>query len=278
MEHNERTNASKKAEELTEMLEQSLLEFRNSDKYIDYMKAMARFHNYSFNNVLLIYRQMPTATSVAGYTTWQRQHRQVKKEEHGLRIFAPVIVKRDETQEDGTTVERKRTFYRTATVFDISQTEGEEMPDITPESGSIAGTLPAFDELWERSVHLVPDIPVNVQELEAPGLRGYYNVVTHQIFIDHTLSETERVKTLIHEMAHAAMHSDRTKPIEQRECEAEGTAFVVCYALGFDTSTYSIPYVAGYTSSCDFEEITACMSNVQRTADRFIRQLTDTCE
>lgn len=255
-----------KLDTIMKALEEGVEKVFTSEQYQMYLQTMAKFHNYSFNNTLLIAMQRPDATLLAGYQTWQKKfHRHVKRGEKGIKIIAPVPVKEkrqvekidEETQEivigiDGQpeteTVERILPRFRVTTVFDVSQTEGEPLPSL--EVNELAGDVLIYEEFMKGLEEISP-VPFQFQEIDS-GAKGYYSNVEKLVAIQTGMSQAQTMKTAVHEMAHAILH-DRdvmeengiTKDRMTIEVEAESVAYVVCNHFGLDTSDYSFNYVAG---------------------------------
>jgi antirestriction protein ArdC len=232
------------AENVKSLIEQ--LEAGHSDALTAYLDAMSRFHNYSFGNILEIARQKPTATRVAGLYAWNQLGRKVKKGEKGIRILAPIIGikrKRDEEAEKDITKQNIRVLvgFRNAYVFDVSQTDGTELPTMREMRGTVGQNrdrILAF--IKEQGIELV------FTEKIAPALGISYG---GRIAILPGQSEAEEFSTLVHELAHEMLHkADRrtttTKVV--KETEAEAIAFVIGKAVGLDTGSASADYINLY--------------------------------
>lgn len=290
-----------KIKQITDKLEQGVHQIFESDNYRAYLSTMAKFHSYSLNNTILIAMQKPGATLVAGYTAWQKDHdRHVKKGEKGIQIIAPspYKVKQERDALDPKTgkpqmdaqgnplkeiIEVERPAFKVATVFDISQTEGKELPSIGVNelSGGVEGYEALFDALKATCPVLIAfeDIP--------SGAKGYYHTEEHRIALQEGMSQMQTVKTLIHEMSHERMHShEKEKPVEGRlsrrsmEVEAESVAFVVGTALSaehpelkLDFSDYSFGYIAGWSSGKETAELKASLGRIQATASEMISEI-----
>lgn len=251
--------------DLGEQLKTRVAAVQDSEAFKQYLAAQAVFHRYSARNVFLILFQRPDATRVAGYTTWQKLGRQVRRGETGITIFAPSPFK--QTTTDSTTGEVTEAIiprFKTATVFDYSQTVGEPLPTI--KLGEIAGSAPAgaYAILVDFAASIGYTIVPHPEDDEAEGRCNY-----EQQTISIRDNAPERMlHVLIHELAHALTAAirqahDRT----ERETIAEGVAFVACTAIGLDAGGYSFPYIAGYAGQQDGAAIlTRLMDTIQKTA------------
>ena len=221
------SKSAQQVREITDKLEQGIKELFESERFKEYLRTMSKFYHYSFSNTLLIAMQKPEATYVAGYTSWQRNFdRQVMKGEKGIKILAPAPYKAKEEREkidpstqkpvldaDGKpvteTVEVMRPAFKVVSVFDISQTDGKELPDIIVDelSGSMENYAAFFEALKQES-------PAPIAFEDIPGCaKGYFSPVENRIAIQEGMSEIQTIKTAIHEIAHAKLHSiDRPEP------------------------------------------------------------------
>ena len=282
--------------EITERLEQGVKELFTSERYMEYLKTMSQFHNYSFNNTMLIAMQKPDATLVAGYQAWQKKFkRQVKRGEKGIQIIAPAPIREKEEVEkfdpvtnepilrpDGKPeteeIEHIIPRFRLTTVFDISQTYGEPLPELeTPE---LMGSVENF-EIFMQAIREVSPVPVRFDEIDS-GAKGYYSNVNKEIVIQEGMSESQTMKTGIHETTHAKLHDrdimeelGEKKNQMTREVEAESVAYTVCQYFGLDTSDYSFPYIAGWSSSMDMKELRSSMDTIRKTAGEMIDGMTE---
>lgn len=282
--------------EITERLEQGVQELFTSEKYMEYLKTMSQFHNYSFNNTLLIAMQKPEATLVAGFGAWQKKfNRQVKRGEKGIKIIAPAPIRRKEEiekfdpetnepilrpdgQPETEEVEHIIPRFRIATVFDISQTYGDPLPELdTPELMGSVENFPVFMEAIEN----VSPVPMRYAEIEGES-KGYYSNTEKEIVIQDGMSEKQTMKTAVHEVTHAMCH-DRDIMAElgekknrmTKEVEAESVAYTVCSYFGLDTSDYSFPYIAGWSSDMDMKELRSSMEFIRKTAGSFIDSMVE---
>ena len=275
--------------ELTDRLESGIKELYASGRYAEYLAAMSKFHNYSYGNALLILAQCPTATNVAGYNTWKNVFdRQVRRGERGIQILAPcpyqraaMVEKKDPmTGEtlygaDGKPVKEpgfvRATRFRVVTVFDVSQTEGKELPNIGVSE--LSGDVVDFEEISARLSALSP-LPVVLEAF--PGkAKGYCSFDEGRIVVQPGMSQVQTLKTMIHEIAHAKLHqpdllADRPKLRREKEVEAESVAYVVCQHFGIDTSDYSFGYVAGWSRGRELDELKTSLDTIHSTAGEII--------
>ena len=236
---------------------------------------MGKFHSYSFNNTLLIAMQKPNASLVAGYNAWRDKHgRTVKKGEKGIKILAPYTYKVEvESEVEGEPPkEVERRGFKPTYVFDVSQTEGKELLAIGVNE--LSGDVNGYDKLF-RALRLVCPARVDFEDIET-GAKGYYNVNEKRIALKTGMSQIQTIKTLVHETAHAMLHSndaiDQQHPVDQRtkEVEAESVAFTVCKKYGLDTDDYSFGYIAGWSSDKDVKELRSSLERIRETADKMI--------
>ena len=280
-----------RVQELTNKLEQGLQDLFNSDSYRNYLSTMSKFHNYSFNNTLLIAMQKPDATLVAGYKAWQKNfERHVNKGEKAIRILAPAPYKikeeRDKidpvTQEllldkEGNPqkeeVEITIPAFRAVSVFDLSQTDGKPIPELTAKE--LLSDVEGYQDMI-RAVEAISPVPIELEEI-AGDSKGYYDREAKRIAVQENMSESQTLKTMIHEVAHSKLHSKEVEQDEQKrkdrntkEVEAESVAYTVCQHFGIDTSDYSFGYIAGWSSGRDTKELRSSMDTIRRTASELI--------
>ncbi len=282
--------------EITDKLEQGIKELFESERYKEYLTTMSKFYSYSFNNTLLIAMQKPDATLIAGYTSWQRNFdRHVMKGEKGIKILAPAPYKAQEEREkidpatqkpvldaDGKpvteTVEVLRPAFKVVSVFDVSQTDGKELPDIMV--GELTGSVEQYEDFW-RALKEISPVPVELEKIEG-GAHGYYHLVDKRIAIDEGMSEMQTIKTLIHEIAHAKLHAidpdEKTAPEDRKdrhtkEVEAESVAYTVCQRYGLETSDYSFGYIAGWSSDKETKELKGSLETIRSTAAEMIESI-----
>ena len=280
-----------RVQELTNKLEQGLQDLFNSDSYRNYLSTMSKFHNYSFNNTLLIAMQKPDATLVAGYKAWQKNfERHVNKGEKAIRILAPAPYKikeeRDKidpvTQEllldkDGNPqkeeVEITIPAFRAVSVFDVGQTDGKPIPELAAKE--LLSDVEGYQDMI-RAVEAISPVPIELEEI-AGDSKGYYDREAKRIAVQENMSESQTLKTMIHEVVHSKLHSKEVEQDEQmkkdrntKEVEAESIAYTVCQHFGIDTSDYSFGYIAGWSSGRDTKELRSSMDTIRRTASELI--------
>ena len=257
-----------KATEAREQVERSVRELLTSDGWRRWAETRATFHKYSFGNCLLIAQQAPEATQVAGFHAWQKLGRQVRKGEKSIRIMAPMSVKRENPE---TGEEERVPFFRAVPVFDVAQTDGEPLPEAPREP--ITGDSHA--EYLPRLKDYARTLGVAVYEYEpTSAAQGFYDEKGKRIVISTELAPNGKVRTLIHELAHA--HGVTYKDYSRGEAEVivETAATIVCGSLGLDTSGESIPYIACWGEDGDLNAI----RKHAETVDVIARQIESACE
>lgn len=287
MEQHQKQTKDEKIKELTEKLEEGIKSVFASSKYREYLTVMSKFHSYSFNNSILILMQKPDARYVAGYRTWESLNRHVKKGEKGITILAPnphrltkeVTVINPETGQprldaDGKPMtEQKQITYasfRPITIFDVSQTEGEPLPELVTELKKKALNYP----LLMNIIKSTSPVPIRFESWEGLA-KGYYNRTSDEIVIKDGMSESQTLKTALHETAHSILHADKKnlKDPATKEIKAESVAFIVCNHFGIDTSDYSFAYLASWSSSKELPELRASLKTIQTTAHDLIDRM-----
>ena len=284
-------NSADRMKEITDKLETGIMDLFESDRFQAYLDTMARFHNYSFNNTILI--AMQGGQLVAGYNKWRDEfHRNVKKGEKGIKIFAPApykvkkeVPKLDEQgqpvrDKDGNTVTEQKEIqvpaFKIVSVFDVSQTEGEPLPSLGVEE--LTGDVERYQDFFKALEQTSP-VPMAFEDIPG-GSHGYYHLTEKRIAIQENMSELQTLKTAIHEIAHAKLHAiDPEAPAAEqqnrpdsrtREVQAESVAYTVCQHYGLDTSDYSFGYVAGWSSGKDLKELRASLETIRATAHELI--------
>ena len=292
-------NNAERMKEITDRLEAGIQALFESEQYKAYLTAMSKFHNYSFNNTLLIAMQKPDASLVAGFGKWRDDfERHVKKGEKGIKILAPSPYKVKKQMEkidpstqkpvigaDGKPVTEEREIeipaFRVVTVFDVSQTEGKEIPDIAVSE--LTGSVEQYQDFFAALEKASP-VPIAFENIEG-GAHGYYHLEEKRIAIDEGMSELQTLKTAIHEIAHAKLHAiDKDAPATEqavrpdhrtREVQAESVAYAVCQHYGLDTSDYSFGYVAGWSSGRELSELKASLETIRKAANELITDIDD---
>ena len=288
---------AEKLKEITDRLEKGITELFDSERYKEYLRVMSKFHNYSFNNTLLIAMQKPDASLIAGFTAWKNQfQRNVKKGEKGIKIIAPSPFKiKQETEKidpqtqkpvigrDGKPVTEEKEItipaYKVVSVFDVSQTEGKELPDIAVDA--LTGDVEQYSDFFAALEKTSP-VPIGFEKIEG-GAHGYYHLEDKRIALDKGMSELQTLKTAIHEIAHAKLHDiDLNAPKDEqqprvdrrtREVEAESVAYTVCQHYGLDTSDYSFGYVAGWSSGRELAELKNSLETIRSSAADIINSI-----
>ena len=286
-----------KLKEITDRLEQGIKELFDCDRYKEYLRVMSKFHNYSFNNTLLIAMQKPDASLVAGFQSWKNNFkRNVVKGEKGIKILAPSPFKIKQEMEkidpatqkpvigaDGKPVKEEKEItipaFKVVSVFDVSQTEGKELPDIAVDM--LTGDVECFKDVFAALEKTSP-VPIGFEKIEGNS-HGYYHLEEKRIAIDEGMSELQTIKTAIHEIAHAKLHDiDPNAPKEEqagrpdrrtREVQAESVAYAVCQHYGLDTSDYSFGYVAGWSSGRELDELKSSLETIRSTAAEIINSI-----
>lgn len=289
-------------DQMAEKLEAGVKEVFRGENYKAYLDFCAKMPRYSINNQILIMMQKSDATMCQSFTGWKEMGRFVKKGEKGIRVMAPAPYKVEREQDkldasgkpvmdaDGEpvkeTVEVKINAFKPVSTFDISQTEGEPIPQLGVDE--LVGSVDGYATLMEAIKQASP-VPITFEQIES-GAKGYFHVEENRIAIQEGMSEVQTVKTALHEASHATLHSKEAmsadsdkKSRSQKECEAESVAYVVCQHYGVDTAEYSFPYVAGWSSDKEVSELKASLDTIRRAAadlivkiDEKIAELTST--
>lgn len=285
-----------KVKEITDQLEQGIQDLFESEKYMSWLRTMSKFHDYSLNNTLLIAFQRPDATLVAGYTAWQKQFgRQVQKGEKAIKILAPApykekveiekldpVTKMQIYSDDGKPIievqEVTRPAFKVVNVFDVSQTEGREIPSLGVDE--LSGDVREYEMFFEALKRSCP-VPMEFENIEGSA-KGYYHQMEQRIAIRKGMSQVQTIKTAIHEMAHQRLHAvdpldEKSEIINQtrssKEVEAESVAYTVCQHYGIETSDYSFAYVAGWSHGKETPELKASLNTIRKTANEMITEI-----
>ena len=288
---------AEKLKEITDRLEQGITELFDSERYKEYLRVMSKFHNYSFNNTLLIAMQKPDASLIAGFSAWKNNFgRNVMKGQKGIKILAPSPFKIKKEMEkidpqtqkaiigkDGKPVTEEKEItipaFKVVSVFDVSQTEGREIPNIAVNM--LTGDVEHYKDVFAALEKTSP-VPVGFEKIEG-GAHGYYHLEDKRIALDEGMSELQTLKTLIHEIAHAKLHDiDLNAPLEDlenrpdrrtREVQAESIAYTVCQHYGLDTSDYSFGYVAGWSAGRELAELKSSLETIRSAAAEIINSI-----
>lgn len=289
----ERTE-KQKVQEITDKLEKGLKELFESEKYKTYLSTMSKFHNYSFNNTLLIAMQKPEATLVAGYKAWQKNfERHVNKGEKAIRILAPAPYKIKEERDKMDPVTGEMMFdengmpqkeqveitipaFRAVSVFDVSQTDGKPIPEL--EAQELLSTVEGYDDFVQALMNVAP-VPIGFEDIPGDS-KGYFHTEEKRIAVQENMSESQTLKTMVHEVAHSMLHNKEinrddlveapAKDRNTKEVEAESVAYTVCQHFGIDTSDYSFGYIAGWSSGKDMKELKSSLDTIRKTASELI--------
>lgn len=289
-------NRDDRVREITEQLEKGIKDMFTSEKYMDYLNTMSKFHGYSLNNTLLIAAQNPKASLVAGFKSWEKNfERHVKRGEKGIKILAPSPYTKKVLQEkvnpdtgemildkNGNPVkeetEIKLTSFRVVSVFDVSQTEGKELPSMARDLHDNIKDYPLYIQALEQ----VSDVPIAFEEINGSA-HGYYSHATDSIAIQSGMSESQTLKTMIHEIAHSILHNDnvadaKEKDRQTKEVEAESVAYTVCKHFGIDSSDYSFGYIAGWSADKELNELKSSLETIRKTSSGLITGIEDKLE
>ena len=272
--------AREEVKAITEKLEKGIQNLFESDNFKNYLKTLSKFHHYSLGNTILIAMQKPDATLVAGYTSWQKNFRRhVKKGEKGISILAPTPYKKKVEIEkvDPTTGDKAKEIqeivvpaFKVVNVFDVSQTEGKELPSIGVSE--LTGDVAHFDKVLESLKRSCP-VPIDFEEIRN-GAKGYFQAAENRIAVQKDMSQVQTVKTLIHEMAHQKLHSDDPELSRNaKEVEAEAVAYTVSQHFGIETSDYSFGYIAGWSKGKDLAELKDSLDRIRTAADELITDI-----
>ena len=276
-------------DQMAQKLEAGVKDVFQGENYKAYLEFCAKMPRYSINNQILIMMQKPDATMCQSFTGWKEMGRFVKKGEKGIRVMAPAPYKMEREQDkmgadgkpvldkDGEpvkeVVEVKVNAFKPVSTFDISQTEGEPVPRLGVDE--LTGSVEGYATLMEAIKQASP-VPISFENIES-GAKGYFQVEENRIAIQEGMSEAQTVKTALHEASHASLHNKEAmnadsdkKSRNQKECEAESVAYVVCQHYGIDTAEYSFPYVAGWSSDKEIPELKASLDTIRRAASDLI--------
>ena len=282
-----------KLKEITDKLENGIKGIFESEQYKTYLNTLSKFHNYSFNNCMLIAMQKPDATYVGSFNFWKKEmERHVLRGEKGIKIIAPVPYKTKKevdkldahgkpVYKDGKRekeeVEATALAYKVVSVFDVSQTDGKPMPQIGV--GELTGSVDRYKDFFAALEKASP-VPIGFEPI-ASGAKGYYHITENRIAVNAGMSDLQNLKTAIHEIVHARIHSiDGNAPADEhrpdrrtREVEAESIAYTVCQHYGLDTSDYSFAYIAKWSGDKDSDALKASLAIIRNEANAIITEI-----
>lgn len=295
----ERQTNKERIKEITAGIEKGIQELFESDRYRNYLTTMSRFHRYSLNNVMLIHAQRPNATLVAGFSKWKSGFgRHVKKGEKGIQILAPTPykIKVDKEKLDldtklpmlddegkPITEEKEVTIpmFKVVSVFDVAQTEGKPLPQI---SFSLTGDVAQYEVLIE-ALRRTSHVPITIEPME-PGMDGYFSLTKQAIFLREGMSQVQTVCAAIHEMAHSRLHNYEKmteladdgetilvpgeKDRNTEEVEAESISYAVCQYFGIETADSSFGYIASWSQGKELKELRASLETINKTSSELI--------
>ncbi len=295
----EKQSNKERIKEITAGIEKGIMELFESDRYRNYLTTMSRFHRYSLNNVMLIHAQRPDATLVAGFSKWKNSFgRHVKKGEKGIQILAPTPykIKVDKEKLDPDTklpmlddegkpiTEEKEVtipMFKVVSVFDISQTDGKPLPQI---SFSLTGDVAQY-EVFMEALRRTSQVPITIEPME-PGMDGYFSLTKQAIFLREGMSQVQTVCAAIHEMAHSRLHNYEKmteladdgetilvpgeKDRNTEEVEAESISYAVCQYFGIETADNSFGYIATWSQGKELKELRASLETINKTSSELI--------
>ena len=292
----EKTPIKEQLKALTEKIEegiQTLFQSGDLEKYQAYLRTVSRFHRYSVNNQMLIFAQCPHATLVAGYQKWQNQFsRHVLRGEKGITIIAPTPYKIKVEQKkldpdtkqplldaDGKTITEEKEvqipMFRPVKVFDVSQTDGEPLPEqVKSPVAELTGNVEHYEAFMD-ALKLVSPVPIEIKPLSS-NLDGFFSPSKQSITLREGMSEVQTVCAAVHEIAHSKLHNYARQPDSQpkdsstEEMEAESIAYTVCAYFGIETSANSFGYVATWSKDKDVKAFRASLDTIRKTSSELI--------
>lgn len=283
--------SNKDTKALAEHLKEGMKNYLDSEQFKSFLDTMSKFHNYSLNNIHLLKMQNPNVSRVASFNKWKTDFdRTVKKGSKALKIWVPYQVKtkisanqnelsfspsENEMEEKEVTVTR----FKLGNVFDISQTEGKELPKAINE---LTGSVKDYEDLYRaaKAVSMDNQVPISFEEIKIESANGYYSPDENRIVISKGLKGQEQIlKTIFHEMAYADLHRGSNAQYgddqyRKQELQAESVAYVVANHFGFDTSSYSFGYLAIWAKDKNgFEDMVEQLQVVQKEAKSLIDRM-----
>lgn len=280
---NRSTNEERSAELTSALkkLEDGVVDMFSSDRYKDYLRFFSHMHNYSFNNTILILSQYPTASNVASFQTWKSLKISVKKGEKAIKVLVPIpyckeiIIDDEDNSDDLEVIKVDKLSFKLGNVFDVKQTNGELPPlanELTDNPRELTKAIPILMRC--------NSVPTEFEEsLRGKSANGYYHIVDNRIAIKPDMSSSQTFKTLIHENAHSILHTKDTKySRNEAEVQAESVAYIVCCALGLDTSNYSFGYIAGWSQDKSIAELRQSLVLIEQTSKSILKWIADNTE
>lgn len=266
----------KTTQEALDLITKKVQDFQNTEEYTDWLKFCSSFRSYSFQNRILIWSQNPKAGLVAGMKTWNSKGRRVKAGEKALKIYVPLIGKRKEKNDEGQMVEKLDkngnpiTYiygYKLANVFDKSQTEGADLPELNIVD--LKGDVEGFDGYIIKATSVLPEnYSFVIDDEKGNGEKGYTNFRLHQVVV-HKNEQQQMFKTCMHELGHVLCnHDEREISRDQKECEAESVAYIVCNHFGIDSSDYSMRYIGSWKGKSEL--VNESLKTIVSVADKII--------
>ncbi len=283
--------ADKDTKALAEHLKEGMKNYLDSEQFKSFLDTMSKFHNYSLNNIHLLKMQNPNVSQVASFNKWKTDFdRTVKKGSKALKIWVPYQVKTSipihQKELDFTPAENEMeqkeiivTRFKLGNVFDVSQTEGKELPKAIHE---LTGDVKDYEDLYRaaKAVSMDNQVPISFEEIKRESTNGYYSPDENRIVISKGLKGQEQIlKTIFHEMAHADLHRGSNAQYgddqyRKQELQAESVAYVVANHFGFDTSSYSFGYLAIWAKDKNgFEDMVEQLQIVQKEAKSLIDRM-----
>ena len=273
-------------DEMIKQIDEGVKAVFNSERYKEYLRFASNFTNYSPNNTMLISLQRPTATLVASYGKWRKVGRQVMKGETGIAIFAPIIYKtnqyvksekNDNETEETSEEQYKRIAFKKVYVYDISQTDGKDIPDF--EGDELKGNIdPKKKKAIFTALERITGIKIEISDIKG-NAKGYYEPIEDRIVIKSGMSDNQTLKTAFHETAHKLLHDPKSEMAtvkssrNEKEVQAESVAFMVAEKLGMDTSEYSFPYIASWSNGKQLVQLKSALQEIQSVAMRILDEI-----
>lgn len=262
------------AEQKIKELEEKIKSFKTTNEFLDFIQAMSRFHNYSFHNQMLILCQKPDAAKVAGFMTWKKLGRHVKRGEKGIVILVPIIHRKEAENSDGKETEMVR-WFRTGHVFDISQTEGDPLPEISLDVEN------RDDSFYNVCLELAAQHRISVKTVD--DLKHYGVSRNGEVLLREDDNKTNMATTCIHELAHENLHWDEEgKKLgrETKELEAETVAYIVCSRFGIESPSHK--YLASWQRNHSIMEslrrISECSQKIILELETILSKTEDSVE